>query len=220
MPKMTERDGGWTGEWVARALREHSAVKDVQLVEPQVLRVDRKEHSSFAVATLGLPRVNDSDVDQALAGPSDVEFLVNVPRESFWTGEAIKAAIRHKVGFGGLRDLMSATADEHPRLYQNKEFAFVERGLRQHTRVSSFDRLNDRQYLIKRHGRGDLTIVLLNEYELTAEHVRAARDRYGAFDLVVKTNPNGGVSSAAERAASSMGASIHKWGDFLARLNK
>ena len=61
---------------------------------------------------------------------------------------------------------------------------------------------------------------MLNEYELTADHIRTARDRYGSFDVVVNTNPNGSVTSAAAEAAKSMGVEILKWGPFFGRINK
>ena len=62
--------------------------------------------------------------------------------------------------------------------------------------------------------------MLLNEYDLTADNVRNARDRYGGFSDILMTNPNGRATSAAEQAAESMGAQIYKWGEFLGRLNR
>lgn len=102
----------------------------------------------------------------------------------------------------------------------NKEYGFVERGLQQHTEVTNLIRLYDRKYVVKRRRHNDVAVVLLNEYDLTADHVRTARERYGEFSDVLMTNPNGRASSAAELAAESMGAIIFKWGQFLGRLNR
>ena len=66
----------------------------------------------------------------------------------------------------------------------------------------------------------DLTVVMLNEYELTADHLRNARDRYGQFSIAVITNPNGRATSSAEETAQTMGVEILKWGPFFGRLNK
>jgi hypothetical protein len=60
--------------------------------------------------------------------------------------------------------------------------------------------------------------LLLNEYELSADHVRTARDRYGTFNAILKTN--GRITEAAIAAANSMGATIYMWGQLLGRLNR
>ena len=66
----------------------------------------------------------------------------------------------------------------------------------------------------------DVVVVLANEYELTADHVRTARDRYGPFTDILITNPNGEPTSSSMQAAESMGAHVFKWGAFLSRLNR
>ncbi len=106
------------------------------------------------------------------------------------------------------------------RAFQPKETEFVERGLRQHDRISRFERVYDRLYRISRSGLRDLTVAMLNEYELTADHLRTARDRYGEFSVAVITNPNGRATSSAGEAAQTMGVEILKWGTFFGRLNK
>ncbi len=105
------------------------------------------------------------------------------------------------------------------RAFQPKETEFVERGLSQHDRISSFERVHDRLYRISRSSLPDLIVAMLNEYELTADHLRTARDRYGQFSVAVITNPNGGATSSAEEAAQAMGVEILKWGPFFGRLN-
>jgi hypothetical protein len=97
---------------------------------------------------------------------------------------------------------------------------FVERGLCQHDRVLSFDRIFDRLYQIRRKGLPEITVAMLNEYELTADHLRTARDRYGQFSVAVITNPNGQATSSAEEAAETLGVEILKWRPFFGRLNK
>jgi len=62
--------------------------------------------------------------------------------------------------------------------------------------------------------------LLLNEYELSADHVRTAWDRYGTFNAILKTNPNGRITEAAIAAANSMGATIYMWGQLLGRQNR
>ncbi|MFI5352639.1 MAG: hypothetical protein ACHQZS_06705 [Candidatus Binatales bacterium] len=217
---MPEQNADWTGKWVAQRLEGQPEVQEVELLAPQVLRIIRKEHQPFLAGTIASPRVEPSTFEQLLNSSFRIEFVANVPKESMWSGEAIKVASRHSVAFGGMGDLLSAISLPDVNLYVRKEFAFVERGLCQHMKVSGIERVHDRKYVVKRRNLSDVSVVLLNEYELTADHVRTARNNYGAFAAILVTNPNGGMTSSAKQAAESMGAQIYKWGEFLGRLNK
>ena len=79
--------------------------------------------------------------------------------------------------------------------------------------------MHDRLYRVSRNGlptySGDA-----ERYELTADHLRTARDRYGQFSVAVITDPNGKATSSADEAARTMGVEILKWGPFFGRLNK
>jgi hypothetical protein len=87
-------------------------------------------------------------------------------------------------------------------------------------KVTHLTRIYDRVFRISRRKLGDVTVALVNEYELTAEHVRSTREIYGAFDAILKTNPNGRTTDAARAAADDLGIGIFKWGEFLSRLHK
>ena len=215
---MRRHDTDWTGQWVATRLRKHDEVVRVDVEAPQILLVSRKEHGDFLAATIAAPRVEPATFRDLLELESRLEFVANVPRESFWTGEAIKFAQAHTTAFGGMGDLLSAVSVPDVKEYEKSEYSFVERGLRQHTAVTELTRIHDRKYLIKRTARSDVAVVIINEYDLTADHVRTARDRYGPFTTVLVTNPNGRPTSSAHEAADSIGAHIFMWGEFLGEL--
>ena len=63
-------------------------------------------------------------------------------------------------------------------------------------------------------------MALVYEYELTAEHVRATREKYGEFSVIVKTNPNGNITSRAQEVGKELDVGLLTWGEFLARLNR
>ena len=217
---ITYGGGEWTGEWVMKSLKEHNEVMNVRLLHPQLLEIDRSKYDRFRAGTIATSRVEPSSIFRFVDTPDVVHFIANVPAESYWTGEAMEFAERHSIGCGGLRDLLSAVNWPNVRCYKRAEFAFVERGLRQHVNVLIFERVHDRKYLIRRCSYDDVVVVLANEYELTADHVRTARDRYGPFTDVLITNPNGRATSSAIRAAESMGSLVFKWGPFSGRLNR
>ena len=208
-----------TTAWVAERIAEMAQVQKAEVVGRHVLRVTRDKYAPFAAGVISVPVVTPQSVQSVLDADPSVEILVNVPKEAFWTGPAITTAAARNVAFGGVGDLMSAISEEDVRRYIRSEFDFVERGLRQHSRVSRLEREADRVYLVLRHGLSPLRFVMLKEYELTSDHVRTARDRYGAFDAILINNPNGKPTTGAVEVAKSLDVGIFMWGQFLGRLN-
>jgi hypothetical protein len=185
----------------------------------QIVKIVREKHGPFLAGTIATERVDGSAIEPLLTGSFHLEFIVNIPRESYWTGEAIDLVTQNSVAFGGFGDLISAVSLPDVRQYVNKEFAFAERILSQHSAVADIKRVYDRLYLVKRTGLSDVRIALLNAYDLTADHVRTARARYGKFSAIFHTNPSGRPTSAAQAAAASIGARICTCGQLLGWLN-
>lgn len=215
MPRSPEE----STSWVAEKTRGMEGVEDVAILGPFSFRVTRVELLPFEVGVISTSSVTENHVQEVLASSSGIEILVNIPKESIWTGEAIRLADVHQIAFGGIGDLMRAVHSEDVRQYVRPEFLFVERGLRQHSCVSNYVREADRVYLILRHGLPDLKMVMLYEYELTADHIRVALERYGNFDMVLINNPNGRATTGAAELGRTLGVGIFKWGQFLGRLN-
>lgn len=205
--------------WVAEKTRGMEGVEDVVISGRFSFKVTRADLPPFVAGVISSSSVTANHVLEALDAPPEIEILVNIPRESIWTGEAIRLAEIHQIAFGGIGDLMRAVRSEDVRQYVRPEFGFVERGLQQHSCVRSYIREADRVYLIHRYGLPDLTIVMLNEYEFTADHLRVARERYGRFDMILLNNPNGSATTGANELGRTLGIGIFKWGQFLGRLN-
>jgi len=209
-----------TTAWVANNIAQTTDVTGTTVTSPFTFRVERKDRPPFEVLVLSYPQVTDAVLNPLLAAAPPVSFVVNVPKDSVWTQSGIAAAHHCQCAFGGIAELMSAIYNklDDVSAFVKKENAFVERGLLQHDCVSSFDQEFDRAYMVHRLGMKSLRVVLLNEYELTAEHVRAARTRYGPFDIVLMTNPNGTPTKDAKEAAKGLQIAILPWRQFLGRL--
>jgi hypothetical protein len=217
---MTRRAPTETIKWVADNLRKAERVSGVEVLSDQILRVSRCKYDPFVAGIVSQPRVESDEIRSIVKSQFGVEIIANVPKEGFWTGSALRLAQDHAIATGTLGDLYRVIDLENVRAFLQRETIFVERGLRQHNRIASFEQVHDRLYRIKRNGLPDLTVVMLNEYELTGDHLRTAHDRYGKFSLAVITNPNGGATSKAEEVAETMGAEVLKWGPFFGRLNR
>ena len=203
-----------------RYLDKAKDVSKVEILSDQVLRVSRSRYDPFVAGIVSTERVETDTVRTLVASKLSVEIIANVPKESYWTGGALRLAHGYNIATGAYGDLFRVIRLEDVRSFLPKETEFVERGLRQHDRVLSFERVHDRLYRISRNGLPDLTVAMLNEYELTADHLRTARDRYGRFSVAVITDPNGRATSSAEEAAETMNVEILKWSPIFGRLNR
>ena len=206
-------------EWAVSRLTSHDKVARVALLSDAHVLVERNDLSQVVIGLTAVERLNA----QVLAGVIDrdqrTSFVANVPKEALIDGSAFALASSRRVAIGPYVDLLRALSSEDPRKFVNRETHFIERGLRQHTSVASIERLDDRRYLIHRIRYRDLIAVFLHDYQLSADSVRTARERYGAFDVVVRANPNGGISQEAREAATAIGSVALEWRNFLGRLN-
>jgi hypothetical protein len=148
------------------------------------------------------------------------QFVINVPSKAIWTGPAIELVHSGPAAFGGLGNLIRASRHGKVSSHRFRNYQFVEDGLRQHSAVCQVRRLYDRLFMVSRKGLPDLTIVLVDAYEMSAEDVRSARNLYGRFDAALKMTSYGKVTTAANEAAASMGAGAFVWGDLMRRLNQ
>jgi hypothetical protein len=218
---MTNHSPAETTEWVANNLRNAEDVSKVDIVDNQVLRVERAEYAPFVAGIISESCVFADNIRPLVKSKHGVEIIANVPKEAIWTGDALQLAQDNHIATGAFGDLYRVIRESNVRGFQQREIAFIERGLRQHDRVTGYVREYDKVYRLNRKGGlPDLTAAMLNEYELTADHIRTARDRYGSFDVAVNTNPNGSITNAAEEAAEAIGVEILKWGPFFGRINK
>jgi hypothetical protein len=217
---MANHTSAETTEWVAGNLRNAEHVSKVEILSDQVLRVSRSKYAPYVAGIVSATCVEVDAVRPLVESGLGVEIIANVPKESYWTGEALSLAHNNDIATGSYGDLLRVIDRQDVRGFQPKETEFVERGLRQHDRISSFERVYDRLYRISRNSLPDLKVAMLNEYELTADHLRTARDRYGQFSVAVITNPNGGATTSAAEVAKAMGVEILDWGSFFGRLNK
>lgn len=216
---MARHTSAETSKWVASNLREAEGVSNIEVLADQVLRVSRTKYGPYVAGIVSATRVEALTILGIIESGFDVEIIVNVPSESFWTGAALNLASSNHIAAGAYGDLFRVIRSPDVRTFVPSEIEFVERGLRQHSRISSFERVHDRLYRLERDGLPDLTVAILNEYELTADHLRTACDRYGKFSVAVITNPNGNPTSSAEGVAQDLGIEILNWRPFFSRLH-
>jgi hypothetical protein len=215
------RDDSWSADWVAAKIAKHDNVKSVEVISSNEIHVERKKGGPVNIATMSADRVDEEQVTELLSGKENIDFVVNIPKAAYIVGNTFALAEERNFGFGGFGDLLGALSSESPRSYVNKEFEFVLRSLRQHTVISQVTRVDDRRLVVQRRkGLDPVTVLILNDYELAAEHVRNGIERNGKFEAIVRSNPNSRVTDAAYQAAEESGIKIFSWREFFGQLNR
>ena len=215
---MPVQDAAWTGSWLAKKLQGHMNVARTELLEPQILQVTRKKHETVVIGSVATTFVVGSTIQPLIDGSFDISFIVNIPKEASWSGEAMDLADSKTVGVGGMEDLFRAMNNPCVREYRRKEYTYFEEVMGQHQNVWHVVRVHDRKYIVNTWDERKVVVVLLNEYELAAEKIRTTRKRYGTFEIVLITNPNGEATTEAKSAARSLGARIFKLRNFMGFL--
>jgi hypothetical protein len=212
-----------TAEWIVEKLCDEADLAGTKSLGDGFLQVARKGKAPFtAVATRLSGVIELSNVKPLFKVKGQKpEFVVNVPSRTIWSGKAIEFIHEAPAAFGTLGDLSRASRKSPPSDYRNKEYAFFERAFRQHSAVEDVTRLFDRKFKLERFGDlPDITVVLLDAYDVSAEDIRNARDRYGKYDVALKMTSYGSVTSAAIAAAEAMDAEALTLKELMGRLRK
>lgn len=215
--------GGNATDWVAGKLATEYGLKVVNRTPENFLVVESVGNYTFVVAVLGVPKEKEvglSDVEPLFAGTVKPQFVVNVPSSTLWSGAAIHRIHAASASFGKLGDVSRAACTKNAGSYRDKNMGFFIRAMKQHSNVSSVTYRYETVFKVDRRSGASLVVAVIDAYNMSAEDVRNARDRFGHFDVVVKASSYGSITPQAEAAATSMGAQALSVGDLLRRLAK
>jgi hypothetical protein len=209
--------------WIADKLKGESQFTAVSPTGSGFFDIIRSDGPPFTAVALGVPDLitREHVVPLFEVRNKRPEFVVNVPSKAIWSGTAINLVHDAPAAFGTLGELVRASREERVCTYRHREYNFFERAFRQHTAVHGITRLYDKVFQLHRHrGLPDITVALIDAYDMSAEDIRNARDLYGRFDAAVKISSYGSITTAASEAAESMNAEAFKFGELMGRLNK
>jgi hypothetical protein len=165
----------WAPSWVADKLKAVDEIMDAKVMPSGLLQVTRKEYPPFNVGALAVKTVvKASDVSPLFDMGDAPQFVVNVPKSAVWAGASIEVVHQRDAAFGGVADLIRASRQDDVQAYRYQEYRFVERGLLQHNAVSGLTRLFDQKFRVHRFTLPDLTLVMSESYEISADDVRTA----------------------------------------------
>ncbi|WP_191058241.1 hypothetical protein [Geminicoccus harenae] len=203
-------------EFIHKLLLEHTEVQALDWQSDSVVSILRKRRPPFQAAILKLPLVDLEHVEPFLDSP--VSVISNFPRIGKWSGGAIEQCEAAGKAWGQWVVLLKAISSDYPETTANPEISFSRRALRQHSRVVGVSFVFDHLLLVHHENGKRLRVALLYEYDLTGDDVRGAWDHLGAFDVLLKTNPNGSILPEAYQVSEALGAKVFGIKDTLGYL--
>ena len=215
-------------EWIAEKINTSNIQGTSATAESdEVVFVRRTEKSSEDIGVVPNIRrnlrmiVSTNDVEEILALQPEIAMMVVIPREARWSRSAMEYLQSQEVAFGGVGDLYSAICyDNDISIYRNKTFAFVDDGLRRHSRVADLNWVDSGWVEVHLKNKSVVTVALNGEYDITMDVAREASRISGNFDILLKTNPNGSITSDGAENVKQLGFRTLKWGEIFGYLAK
>lgn len=204
--------------WSMDKVLAHEKVLNVDIIGSSTLNVSHENGSEFKIAVISSERVDLdslSNIDVA-----NTDFILNIKKDAYITGDVFELGDSAGFSIGTLGDVYRALNEGFMANYLDAEMSFVIRGLSQHSKVAELKRLDNRRFLISRNSLPSVKILVLNDYDFTAEAVRHGIDVFGDFEAILTSNPNCRRTGNCMGAASSAGIKIMDWKELMGNLNK
>lgn len=215
--------GHWAPAWAAERLEQMDFINECRTGGGAVIVVERKMLPTVRIAAVAVEVLDQQVLEDVLDQSGSICFVLNVPKEARITGAAIESARRAGIAIGDMGDTIRALRDEpNPASYVHADTKFIERGLRQHSQISSWRLLDRGRYEVATNRGYTVRVVVTRTYEVTADAVRTEFDRFdGDLDAYVTANPNAReVSPQALQVGAQIGLKVLRWSEFLGALNR
>lgn len=213
-------------EWIAEKINSESFQGANASVESETVvfveRIDKPDAYVGIVPTnTSDPIVSLDEVRRLSIEKSEIAMIIAIPHRARWSGTAMRWLQSEGIAFGGVGDLLSAiNGDGKMSTHRNKLLAFVDDGLRRHSRVEDCEWIDSKKVKVLLRNGVAVTIALEDAYDITMNIARDAASRLGNFDVLLKTNPNGSVTSSGAENVDRLGFQTLNWRDLFGYLAK
>lgn len=214
-------------DWIADKINSGEGYAVATVEGPNVVFVERGDKPSARIGVMSTrrgdaaPLLSLDDVKAVYAENPHIVMMVVIPKAARWSGESMKWLENKGVAFGGFGDLLSALIyDEDMSAHRNKTFAFVDDGLRRHSKVADLVWIDSKSVQVHLINGTVITVVLEDAYDITMIVARKAGQTFGRFDVLLKTNPNGSITSSGAENVEKLGFKTLKWGELFGYIAK
>lgn len=219
-------------EWIADKINACDFSSDFKKVKATVsseniVFVERNDEQGVYVGVVPIaprsskPLVGLEKVQAIKAEKPDITMIIAIPRGARWSGAAMRWLESEGVAFGGVGDLLSAIAyDDDMAAHRNKTLAFVNDGLWLHSHVQNLEWIDSGKVKVQLLNGEVIIVALEDAYDITMSVAREAASTLGKFDVLLKTNPNGSITSSGKENVERVGFETLKWGELFGYLAK
>jgi hypothetical protein len=212
-------------EWIAEKINGGGIDATVQ--SENVVFLERADKPDAYVGVVYTPRgeanpiVSVDDAKAVYGQNSEIAMMIAIPRAARWSGSAMRWLESKGIAWGGVGDLLSAMSHDHDMSsHRNKTWAFVDDGLRRHSRVRDLEWIDSKCVEVRLLNRSVVIVALEDAYDITMQIARQAAKSIGKFDVLLKTNPNGSITSKGAENVERLGFQTLKWGELFGYLAK
>ncbi|HEV7162941.1 MAG TPA: hypothetical protein VGN25_06785 [Solirubrobacteraceae bacterium] len=212
-------DFAYDTRWFADAVVKHDAVLRASALPSGHVSVERKSLSSITVAPLGTPRIDTAVVESVLASCVPSVILL-VPSKSHYDWSARELAEESGSTVHTVKELFTFMREPDPRQFVDKNVSYLWSLLETHSRVASTDMICEASMLVKRWGRlSDVVAAIEYKYEFGEAAFVEALERHPDSQVIINTNPSGGVTNAALKLSESAEVPILGVAEAMGALN-
>lgn len=209
----------WMNEFVIEKLPKNMNLEVTNSLDNDTLLIKREEGESFKCFCISTDEITYEIIKDILDKKLDINFIVNIKKDYLISGDVMNNLSTNNISFGGFGDLMRFSNQLDNKLFVEKEYEFVSRGLNQHGKIKRIERLDNKRIRIERYSLSEVIIVMNNDYDLSIDSVRRTKDKFKNFKVILATNPNVRITTDAYKTAESINVDICKYGEFLGKVN-
>ncbi|GAA3028637.1 hypothetical protein [Actinokineospora globicatena] len=190
-----------------------------ELVDDTLVLVHRRDHPAVRIACVMEPVVTGEIVTELMARYPRLAYIANIHQRPRVLGVVFGLCAAAGVGIGTTQRLGTVLSEEVMADYVHRETRYQERAIRQHRQVEALERVDDSCYRILRYDLNPVVVFLDYVYELSADEIRRAIDKYPYFDAYVTSNQYAlAISPQARDVGVRAGRHILHWGEFMDHL--
>lgn len=211
-------------EWIADKINKSPGI-DASVDGEDIVFVQRSDKPNAYIGVIPTRSkdptrvVSLEEVQSVYSQKPSVEMMIVIPRGTRWSGDAMSWLQSKGIAFGGVGDLLSAISyDDDISRHRNNTFAFVDDGLRRHSRVADLQWIDSKKVKVLLRNDVTVTVALEDAYDITMTVARDAARNLGSFDVLLKTNPNGSITSDGAENVERLGFKTLKWGELFGYL--
>jgi len=207
-----------SADWAKDKLEEHKLVKEIKVIDSNNIEIINRYDEKYKVSVISMSHITLENTSSLI--PHDIDFLFNIPKEPLIDVDVLNKGKSENFGIGGMGDIMRALNSKDLNNYISPEVEFILNGLEQHTAVSSIVRLDNRRFLVNRYAKEPLTVLALNDYEITADIIRTAKTKFKTYDVILASNPNARITAQAKQVLDTPPyIEVLMWRNLLGKLN-